>query len=125
MLTVVGKLCLKRNYYYDSHCGQGWCPKDRDLGIEGSSNSPGVQKMMARVGSFRSFGLGEDDIRELAGLSVTAKAIERTCHEVGKEAEAFLHNEQLENPVQTMVSKQTTPIKTMCMLRWMGQECRW
>ncbi|MHB1687707.1 MAG: UPF0236 family transposase-like protein [Ignavibacteriaceae bacterium] len=49
VMTVLGKVRMKRNYYYDSDCRRGWCPKDRELGIEGSSFSPGLRRMMWRV----------------------------------------------------------------------------
>lgn len=90
VLTVVGMIRLKRAYYYDEGCRRGWCPRDKELGVEGSSFSPGVQRMMCRVGSSRPYGLAEEDLRELAGLSVNAKAIERICRELGKEAEALV-----------------------------------
>ncbi len=96
LLTVLGEIKLKRNYYYDAKCKIGWCPKDRQLGIEGCSFSPGVRRMMGRVGSSRPFALSEEDILELAGLKVNAKAIERNCHELGKEAEDFVKQIQFE-----------------------------
>lgn len=46
-------------------CKTGFCPKDRDLDIVGTSFSPGV---MGRVGSCRPFGLGTMDIKELADI---------------------------------------------------------
>ena len=90
LLTVVGKIHLKRAYYYDKDCGHGWCPKDKELGIEESMFSPGVQRMMGRVGSSRPYAQGEEDMSELAGLSVNAKAIERVCGELGVEAESAI-----------------------------------
>lgn len=86
LLTVVGKIRLKRGYYYDKECGRGWCPRDKGLGVESSSFSPGVKRMMGRVGSSRSYAQAEEDMSELAGLSVNAKAIERICGELGKKA---------------------------------------
>ncbi len=96
VITVVGKIVLKRNYYYDRECSKGWSPKDRELGIEGSSFSPGVQRMMGRAGSNRPFALSEEDILEMAGLEINAKAIERDCHQLGKEAEDFVKHIQTE-----------------------------
>lgn len=88
--TVVGLIHLNRGYYYDKGCGSGFCPRDKELGIEESSFSPGVQRMMSRVGSSEPYGLAEEDLRELAGLSVNAKAIERICRKIGKEAETVI-----------------------------------
>lgn len=90
LMTVLGKIRIKRNYYYDAERGEGFCPKDKELGIEGVSFSPGVQRMMGRVGSNRPFGMSEEDLLELAGLEINAKAIERSCHQLGKEAEEFM-----------------------------------
>ena len=90
LMTVVGMVHLKRAYYYDAECGHGWCPRDKELGIEGSSFSPGVQRMMGRVGSSRPYAQAEEDMSELAGLSVNAKSIERICVELGKEAEGVI-----------------------------------
>jgi hypothetical protein len=90
LLTVVGKIHLKRAYYYDKDCGHGWCPKDKELGVEEGLFSPGVQRMMGRVGSSRPYAQAEEDLRELAGLDVNAKAIERVCRELGKEAEGAI-----------------------------------
>lgn len=105
VMTVLGKVRVKRNYYYDSACRRGWCPKDRELGIEGSSFSPGLRRMMGRVGSSRPFALSEEDLSEIAGLEVNSKAIERNCHELGKEAERFLSQIQADeasSPIDTM-----------------------
>jgi hypothetical protein len=97
VMTVLGKIRLKRGYYYDSESGKGYCPKDKDLGIEGISFSPGVQRMMARTGSNRPFSLSEEDILELAGLDINAKAIERNCHRLGEEAEEYIKQITVEN----------------------------
>ena len=49
VLTVLGWVTLRRAYYYDRRCEQGYCPKDKDLDIEETSFSPGVRRMMAKV----------------------------------------------------------------------------
>lgn len=90
VMTVVGKIKLKRDYYYDSECGKGFSPRDKELRIEQTGFSPGVQRMMVRTGSNRPFALSEEDISELAGIEIKAKEIERYCHQLGKEAEEFL-----------------------------------
>lgn len=90
VLTVLGRVRVQRNYYYDAACKKGWCPKDQELSIAGSSFSPGMRRIMGRVGSSRPFGIGAEEIMEIAGLEVSSKAIERICRELGKEAEQFL-----------------------------------
>ena len=89
--TVLGPVRVKRSYYYDTKCRRGSCPRDRELDIERTGFSPGMRRMMARVGALRPFGQGEEDIRELAGVEVTAKDIERISNRLGAEVEKFSH----------------------------------
>ncbi len=95
VLTVLGPVAVNRAYYYDKECKTGCCPKDRALDIEGISYSPGVRRMMSRVGAYRPFGLGHEDLYELAGIRVNAKEVERVSQETGKQVETY-HQEQAE-----------------------------
>jgi hypothetical protein len=45
--------------------------------------------MMSKVGAYRSFGLGHEDLYELAGIRVSAKEVERVSERVGGQVEAF------------------------------------
>lgn len=87
LTTVLGTIRIKRAYYYNADRDKGYVPKDRELGIVGTSFSPGARRMMSRVGAYRPFGTGREDLEILAGLSVTAKEVERVCSQVGKEIE--------------------------------------
>ena len=89
LLTVLGSVMVKRAYYYDRECRRGYCPKDRDLDIEGTSYSSGVRRMMSKVGAYRPFGLGHEDLYELADIRVSAKEVERISQMIGGQAEAF------------------------------------
>ncbi len=93
LLTVVGPVRVKRAYYYDKECQKGSCPKDNVLDIVGTSFSPGVRRIMGRVGAYRPFGLGQKDIKEMAGISVDAKKIERVSHRLGEDVELFYKKE--------------------------------
>lgn len=89
VLTVLGPVRIERSYYYDKKCKRGTCPRDAELDIESTSFSPGVRRMMARVGALRPFAQGQEDIQELAGLELTAKDIERISHHLGQKVEEF------------------------------------
>lgn len=103
IVTVLGPVRVERSYYYDKKCQSGTCPRDAELDIEGTGFSPGVRRMMARVGALRPFGQGADDIQELAGLKVTAKDIERICHNLGQKVEGFYRaNIIVRKPVETL-----------------------
>jgi hypothetical protein len=108
VLTVLGAVKINRAYYYDRQCGNGMCPKDRKLDIQGTSFSPGVRRMMARVGAYRAFGLGREDIKEMAGIDVTAKEIERACNKLGQQAEEFFDAQ-----ASVALSDKVTPIKSV------------
>ena len=89
LLTVLGPVAVKRAYYYDQDCQAGWCPKDETLDMEGTSYSSGVRRMISKVGAYRSFGLGHEELYELAGIRVSAKEVERISQMVGHQTEAF------------------------------------
>lgn len=89
LLTVLGLVKVKRAYYYDQKSRKGHCPKDRVLDIVGTSFSPGVRRIMSRVGAYRPFGLGQEDIKEMAGICVESKEVERVSHQLGEEVEIF------------------------------------
>ncbi len=44
---------------------------------------------MSRVGAYRGFGLWHEDIKEVAGICVDTKEIERISHQFGEEVEVF------------------------------------
>ena len=89
LLTALGPVMVKRAYYYDGQCQRGFCPKDTVLDIVGTSYSSGARRMMSKVGAYRPFGLGHEDLYELAGLVVSAKEVERMSEMVGHQVEAF------------------------------------
>ena len=84
---------------------------DGTLGIHGLESSPGVRRMQAMVGSDAAFARGCEPLKVLAGLDVTAKAIERSAETIGadiaqREQEEIAHAKQLVLPT---VSKQDIP----------------
>jgi len=106
LLTVVGPVSVRRAYYFDKECGIGYCPKDRALDIEGTSYSSGVRRMMSKVGAYRPFALGHEDLKELAGIQVSAKGVERVSEGVGARMEAFYAAEG-----EAALSEKIVPIK--------------
>jgi len=110
-LSVVGPVQIRRPYYLCSHCSKGQHPVDCDLGIAVLESSPDVRRMEAVVGSDAPFGRGCEPLKLLAGLDVTAKAIERTAETIGdaiakRELEDIARAKQLVLPI---VSKQNIP----------------
>jgi len=103
LLTALGPVEFERGYYLCPHCHRGHSVRDRELGVDGRACSPGVRRMMAVVGSETSFEQGREQLALLAGLEVTAKAVERNAEAVGRDLEACQQTEigrakQLELP---------------------------
>ena len=83
--TVLGSVQLERAYYDCATCETGFCPRDRALGMEGVSLSPGVTRMVGLTASMVSFEESSELVRELAGVDVGAKRVERVAEAVGRE----------------------------------------
>lgn len=83
--SALGELHLERAYYCCPACGSGFCPRDRALGLEDSTLSPAVTRMVGLVGAMVSFAEGSELMRELAGVSVDTKQVERTAEALGRE----------------------------------------
>ena len=81
--TVLGDLTLERAYYHCAACNQGFCPRDQALGLDGTTLSPAVTRMIGAVGALVSFQEGSELLGELAGVAVPAKQVERTAEALG------------------------------------------
>ena len=86
--SVLGDLTLERAYYHCEACASGFCPRDAALGLEGTSLSPAVTRMVGLVGAMVSFEEGGELMRELAGVAVPTKQVERTAEALGREIAA-------------------------------------
>ena len=84
VLTAVGKVEVSRPYYLCQHCHTGQFPADVELDIEHTDFSPGVRRMQAIVGQEASFDHGRQQLKLLANLEVTTKAVERTAEAIGE-----------------------------------------
>ncbi|MCP4968721.1 MAG: ISKra4 family transposase, partial [bacterium] len=88
VLTAVGRVEVSRPYYLCPHCHRGQFPADVELDVENTELSPGVRRMLARVGQEAPFDHGRQQMELLAGLEVTTKAVERTAEAVGEDIAA-------------------------------------
>jgi hypothetical protein len=88
VLTAVGEARVLRPYYLCSHCSTGQFPADVELDIEKTECSPGVRRMKAAVGHEAPFDHGRQLMKDLAGLDVTTKSVERTAEAIGADIAA-------------------------------------
>ena len=106
LITALSPVEVKRAYYYCEECKDGVIPKDRELDIVGSSFSPGVRRMMGRVGGKEPFEEGRRDLAELAGVVVKTKAVERVSEAIGEQIEAISKQER-----ELALSGKVVPLK--------------
>ncbi len=83
LLSAVGAVEFERAYYRCPHCHHGQSPRDQKLDVEATACSPGVRRMIGVVGSETSFERGREQLQLLAGLRLTAKAVERHAEALG------------------------------------------
>ena len=113
LLTVLGALQVRRAYYHCSDCGSGVVPKDGDLDMASTSFSPGVRRMMGRVGAKEPFEEGQRDLGELAGVAVSTKAVERVSEGIGSEVEGLWEREREQAFSEKIVPFASPPAPTM------------
>jgi hypothetical protein len=99
VLTAVGEVKVSRPYYLCPHCHTGQFPADIELDIENTEFSPGVRRMQALVGQEAPFDHGRRQMKLLADLEVTTKAVERTAEAIGENI-AAREQEQIQRAVQ-------------------------
>jgi hypothetical protein len=83
--TALGDMALDRAYYHCNTCQEGFCPRDHALGLVGTSLSPAVTRMVGLVGAMVSFEEGHELLRELGGVEVPTKHVERAAEALGRE----------------------------------------
>jgi hypothetical protein len=86
--SVLGPLHLERAYYHCAKCQSGFCPRDRALRLELFSLTPGVLRMTGSTAALVSFEESSALLRELAGVEVSAKQVERAAEALGAEIAA-------------------------------------
>ena len=124
LLTAVGKVEVSRPYYLCSHCHTGQFPADVELDVENTELSPGVRRMLATVGQGAPFDHGRQQMKLLADLEVTTKAVERTAEAIGEDI-AAREQEQIQRAMQLdlpIIVGEPIPILYVEMD---GTGCRW
>jgi hypothetical protein len=117
LLAVLGRSRVSRPYYLRSRCHAGQFPADVELDIHNMEFSPGLRRMLAAVGQEAPFDQGRQQMELLAGLQVTAKAVERTAEAIGEDI-AQGEQQQIQRAVQLdlpIVVGQPIPILSVQM----------
>ena len=99
ILSIVGEVTVERPYYLCPHCHEGQFPADAELDIENTEFSPGVRRMHALVGQQAPFEQSREQMKVLAGLDVTTKAVERVAEAIGEDL-AGKERQEIQKAVQ-------------------------
>jgi hypothetical protein len=91
--SALGPLHLQRAYYHCKQCESGFCPRDRALGLESFSLTPGVLRMTGSAAALLSFEESSGLLQELAGVEVSAKQVERAAEALGAEIAVDEHQQ--------------------------------
>ena len=78
-------MTLVRAYYHCEVCETGFCPRDSALGLQGSSISAAITRMVGLSAAMVSFAESSELLRELAGVPISPKQVERVAKALGKE----------------------------------------
>jgi len=81
--TVLGLVTLTRAWYHCAACGHGLAPRDAELGLAGTSMSPGLAAMNDRAAAAGPFARAASLLGDLAGVRLTAKRVERAAESSG------------------------------------------
>jgi hypothetical protein len=81
--TVLGLVTVTRAWYHCAACGHGLAPRDAELGMAGTSMSPGLAAMNDRAAAAVPFREAARLLEDLAGIRLTAKRAERAAEASG------------------------------------------
>jgi hypothetical protein len=84
--TTLGPVRMRRAWYHCRECGHGFAPRDTQLGVAEATLSPGLTEMIALAGAEVSFARAAGLLDELAGISLSARTVERSAEDSGAAA---------------------------------------
>ena len=93
VVTVLGPVRLARAWYHCTQCKHGFAPRDQQLDVGDGSLSPGLTEMVALAGAEVSFARAAGLLAGLAGITVSARTIERSAEASGAAARSAAHQE--------------------------------
>jgi hypothetical protein len=81
--TALGLVTVSRAWYHCADCGHGLAPRDAELGVAGTSMSPGLAAMNDLAAAAVPFAQASGLLENLAGIRLTAKRAERAAEASG------------------------------------------
>jgi len=84
VVSLLGKIRVRRAYYYCKHCGQGDCPWDRKLALGRRRMTPAVEEVLTLAGATASFAKAEFILMKVGSIDVAESTVERVAEETGQ-----------------------------------------
>jgi hypothetical protein len=81
--TVLCPVTVSRAWYHCGPCEHGLAPRDAELGVVGTSMSPGLTVMNDRAAAAMPFAKAAGLLDDLAGVHLTARRVERAAEASG------------------------------------------
>ncbi len=81
--TVLGPVIVNRAWYHCAECRHGLAPRDAELGVAGTSLSPGLAAMTGTAAAAGPFAKAARLLEDLAGVQLTVKRVERAAEASG------------------------------------------
>jgi hypothetical protein len=81
--TVLGPVTVTRAWYHCAACKRGLAPRDAELGVTGTSLSPGLSAMTGIAAAAGPFAKASVLLGELAGIALGVKRVERAAEASG------------------------------------------
>ena len=81
--TALGLVTVSRAWYHCAECGHGLAPRDAELGVAGTSMSPGLAAMTDIAAAAVPFARAAGLLDDLAGVQLTPKRAERAAEASG------------------------------------------
>lgn len=94
LLTILGPVEFRRSMFQCPRCGKTRYPGDEALDVVATTRSPGVRRMMAFTAGDATFKKSCKQLKILAGITVSAKDIERVAEAIGEDMEKWAQRER-------------------------------
>jgi hypothetical protein len=108
--TVLGPVVLRRAWYHCPTCRHGHAPRDAQLGVTGTSATPGLRRMIDRAGATVPFAPAGRLLSDLAGVAVNAKRVQRIAEADGQVATAMIEARAAAIKARTLIPLPPCPL---------------
>ena len=103
--TVLGPVTLNRAWYHCKTCKHGLAPRDAELGVAGTSLSPGLTAMNDKAAAAGPFAGAASMLEDLARVRLTVKRTERAA-----EASGAAHAAQVRDRSALIAGRKLVPM---------------